>query len=353
MTQELFRVRCKQGQLIITDEYIRTELPFSAQQHTLYRAALTGVDSQMAVPSVLGAGGSTNLVFHGQGEALRADLVNPKMAKEIVAALQRPSQVYSQPSQQPQWQSPSQSQQGQWQVAPSQQVPYQPAPPQYPPQGYPMPMQSQPLPGQFQQPLPPPKKRSKRFWLIVGGVVLFVVIVGAIMNATGAGNTDTAQSSTPQATTTPTQASHPTIVPTPQPIHYPPKTGADLRGLAAEGDANAIHEFHSESVGLTGVCPQPKREVTTDPSVTGQQLAEDLLAYFYAQQLDSPCGSVVFAYHNQAEATGNGYTAGRILFDAIDSRGASNVDPNASNLKYTLTLDIGGALTNQEYVVTY
>ena len=125
-----------------------------------------------------------------------------------------------------------------------------------------------------------------------------------------------------------------------------------MRGLAAKGDASAIHEFHSESVGLTGVCPQPKREVTVDASLTGQQLAEDLLAYFYGQQLDSPCGSLVLAYHNQSEA-GNAYTAGRINFDVTDSSGATNMDPNATTLTYTLTLDIGGIDSNQEYVVTY
>ena len=86
--------------------------------------------------------------------------------------------------------------------------------------------------------------------------------------------------------------------------------------------------------------------------MTGQQLAEDLLAYFYAQQLDSPCGSLVLAYHNQGEA-GDAYTAGRIYFDVTDSSGEVNIDPNAPNLKHTLTLDIGGDLSNQEYIVTY
>jgi len=125
-----------------------------------------------------------------------------------------------------------------------------------------------------------------------------------------------------------------------------------LQWLAARGDASAIHEFHSESVGLA-TCPQPKREVTVDPSVTGQQLAEDLLAYFYAQQLNNPCGSVVFAYHTQSEA-GDVYTVGRILLNVTDSTGAVNVDPNATNLTFALTLDIGGDLSNpQEYVVTY
>jgi len=111
------------------------------------------------------------------------------------------------------------------------------------------------------------------------------------------------------------------MMPTPEAIQYPPKTLVDLRGLAAKGDVSAIHEFHSESTGETGVCPQPKREVTIDQSVTGQQLAEDLLAYFYSQQLDSPCGSLLLAYHDQSEA-GDVFTAGRINFDATDSSGA-------------------------------
>jgi len=156
-----------------------------------------------------------------------------------------------------------------------------------------------------------------------------------------------------QATNTAVKGT-PTVKPTatPQVVHYPPTTQADLRGLAAKGNVSAIREFHSESVGLVGVCPQPKREVLIDPSLTGQQLAEDLLAYFYGQGLDSKCGSLVLAYHNQSEA-GDVYTAGRINFDALDSNGQVNSDPNATNLKYRLTLDVGGISTGQEYVVTY
>jgi hypothetical protein len=172
-----------------------------------------------------------------------------------------------------------------------------------------------------------------------------LIVIALVLGACGSQNSSSGNTST---TSTPTLA--PTS--TPQPVHYPPTTVADLRGLAAQGVASAIHEFHSESVGAAGVCPQPKREVTVKPSVTGRQLAEDLLAYFYAQQLDSPCGSIVFAYHNQGEAN-DAYTAGRINFDVTDSSGAENVDPNATNLKHTLTLDIGGVSTNQEYVVTY
>lgn len=136
------------------------------------------------------------------------------------------------------------------------------------------------------------------------------------------------------------------------PVQYPPKTVADLRGLAAQGNASAIHSFQQEKAGLAGICPQPKVLVTVDPGVKDRQLAEDLLAYFYGQHIDSPCGAIVFAYHNKSEA-GDVFTAGRIKFDVTDGSGADNVDPNAtSGLTHKLTLDVGG-LGEQEYVVTY
>jgi hypothetical protein len=228
---------------------------------------------------------------------------------------------------------------------------------QSPPQPvYPYPQR----PPQFPQPAPKRPWYQRLFaWCrkhpIATAIIIVVLIVGGIISNLASGTS----SSTPVAQVTPTVAPSqqqptqaPTAKPTPQTIHYPPRTLDDLRGLTAKGDISAIHEFHSESVGAVGACPQPKREVTVDPSVTGQQLAEDLLAYFYGQQLDSPCGSVVFAYHNQSEA-GNAYTAGRVLFDVTDSSGQVNLDPNATNLKYTLTLDTGDNITGQEYVVTY
>jgi hypothetical protein len=45
--------------------------------------------------------------------------------------------------------------------------------------------------------------------------------------------------------------------------------------------------------------------------------------------------------------------AGRISFDVTDSSGQPNVDPNATTLTYTLSLDSERALTAQEYVVAY
>src|SRR5947207_2553749 len=244
-----------------------------------------------------------------------------------------------------------------------------------------------PQPGQFG---PPPqasqklslwrrfRNKRKRFQFGVGCATLFVVFflctgtlaaIGSTMpNPPAAVQPSPTQTQhqivhaeppklTPTPVPTATPAPTPSPTPTPQPPHYPPQTVADLHALAAKGDESAIYGFHSESVGEAGVCPQPKKEVTVDLSITGQQLAEDLLAYFYGQQLDSPCGSIVFAYHDQSEVndpnTGGTYTAGMINFDVTDTNGSVNIDPNASNLKHKLTLDVGPFDTHQEYVVTY
>ncbi len=160
--------------------------------------------------------------------------------------------------------------------------------------------QGPPLP--YQQPYYPPPmtgppKRKRRRWLwIVLGIIAFLLFACIGLASLGKSlqptTVSTAPTSAPTTSSAPTQAvtqaptqvptvaptPTPTLVPTPTPqsIHYPPTTVADLRGLAAQGDASAIHEFHSESVGAVGVCPQPKREVTVDPRVTGRQLAEDL-----------------------------------------------------------------------------
>jgi len=237
----------------------------------------------------------------------------------------------------------------------------QPYSQQVPPLPYQQPYYPPPMTG------PPKRKRRRWLWIVLGiiGFLLFACVGIALLGkSTQPTTASTAPTSAPTTNSTPTRAVTqaptqvptvaPTLAPTPTPqsIHYPPTTVADLRGLAAQGDASAIHEFHSESVGAVGACPQPKREVTVDPRVTGQQLAEDLLAYFYGQQLDSPCGSIVFAYHNQGEAN-DVYTAGRVNFDVYDSSGQYNLDPNATNLTYTLTLDVGGFSTGQEYVITY
>lgn len=84
---ELINTRCTQGKLIITEHIIKIQLG-SLKEQTLNRSSLTGIDSKMAVPSVFGLGGGTNLVFHGQGDVqLHANFVKTKVAKEIKSLL--------------------------------------------------------------------------------------------------------------------------------------------------------------------------------------------------------------------------------------------------------------------------
>lgn len=235
---------------------------------------------------------------------------------------------------------------------------------EYPPQFPPPQPQAQWQPPQYPPQQPPPQRHGLIAWFKAasrplqigigcGALLTVCVVCGGIAAAIGSASGGGSSSAQTSATATPAPKATPRPTPTPQIVHYPPTTLFDVRGLAAKGDASAIHAFHSESVGLVATCPEPKREVIVDPSVTDQQLAEDLLAYFYGQHLDSPCGSLLLAYHTQSEA-GDVYTAGRINLDVTDSSGQANVDPNATHLTYTLTLDIGGALSGQqEYTVTY
>lgn len=118
------------------------------------------------------------------------------------------------------------------------------------------------------------RTRSRRTQIIIAVVIILFVLTSAIVSAMTPAAPSQDSTSTPASTQpaaqqnsqpmqAPTQApiAQPTQAPTstPQSIHYPPTTEADLRGFAAEGDASALHEFHSESVGAVGVCPQPKR----------------------------------------------------------------------------------------------
>src|SRR6266705_54454 len=84
---ELVRTRCTQGKLVITDHLVRIEL-FQLQSQTMARTSIVGIDYKLAVPSLFGLGGGANLVFHGQGgERLHANLVKPKIAKQIMRTL--------------------------------------------------------------------------------------------------------------------------------------------------------------------------------------------------------------------------------------------------------------------------
>jgi len=84
---ELFRARCTGGNLIITETTISVELG-QIKSESMLRSSLSSVDSKLAVPSLFGLGGGTNLTFIGRGgERLHANLVKPKVAQEIVRLL--------------------------------------------------------------------------------------------------------------------------------------------------------------------------------------------------------------------------------------------------------------------------
>jgi hypothetical protein len=79
---ELARVRCKQGMLIITEQHISIELG-KLRGRSIARSALTGIDSQLVIPSLFGLGGGTNLTFYAGAERLVAELVKPSQASNI------------------------------------------------------------------------------------------------------------------------------------------------------------------------------------------------------------------------------------------------------------------------------
>ena len=92
---ELYRARCAQGHIIVTDDAVLIELgaaPGSGgmpmRQQRLPRSMMTSVDAKVTMMSLFGMGGAVTLTIHGQGaEVLRATLVPPKAAREIVRLL--------------------------------------------------------------------------------------------------------------------------------------------------------------------------------------------------------------------------------------------------------------------------
>jgi len=154
-----------------------------------------------------------------------------------------------------------------------------------------------------------------------GRSTLVIPAIAAVLLA-GCGSSGQ-QSASGSPTATPSATHSPT---------YPPKTVADLKALAATGDASAVHEVKSEGVGLAS-CPQPKHSVVVASSVSDpKQIAASLLNYFYAQGFDNECGSLVLAYANQSEI-GGPYTVGQV---------ALNV--NSGSPKHDLMVNVGNSL---------
>jgi hypothetical protein len=88
---DLFRTRCKAGWLVITEQAVRIErkgiLGAGKLSQVLPRQALVSATSENKLPGILGQGGMTTLTFTGYGAILKAEMVNPKDAQNIMTML--------------------------------------------------------------------------------------------------------------------------------------------------------------------------------------------------------------------------------------------------------------------------
>lgn len=155
-----------------------------------------------------------------------------------------------------------------------------------------------------------------------------VLVFAALAVSCGASSSQGATSSSPSVARLPTPITSPSPKSSPA-LVYPPTNIGQARAVAAAGNAADLHEFHSEGVGLA-TCPQPKRELTVAATLTGRQLAEDMLAYFFDQKLNNDCGALVVVYHDESEA-GGAYTAGRVILDVNNGMHSLEVDAQASD----------------------
>lgn len=81
---ELINAQCKQGLLIITDQQIHTT---GALMQSMLRSELTDVKLTVTAKPFFGIGGKASLIFHSQGEMLRAEHLKIKEAQQIKQAL--------------------------------------------------------------------------------------------------------------------------------------------------------------------------------------------------------------------------------------------------------------------------
>lgn len=121
---------------------------------------------------------------------------------------------------------------------------------------------------------------------------------------------------------------------------YPPATLQQLKALAASGDPAQIVPFKTNTEGSPS-CPIPNVYATVSTAVTGRQLAADETAFFIQKGFfRNPCGAAVFVFHDRAENTGNGYTAGRVFLD--------NGGP-----PFNLEVDVGSTIDGPAFTLRY
>jgi hypothetical protein len=155
-------------------------------------------------------------------------------------------------------------------------------------------------------------------------LALLVVIAASLTISASCGASPSTSESRPGASTSPGA------------VVFPPITVNQARSLAAvEGKGSDVQEFRSESEGRVD-CPQPKRYVLVQTGQTGRQVSADLLKYFYDQQLDNRCGSVVLGYTDPVEY-GHAYTVGRVILEVNGSSHRLEVDAIPDQIRFVIT----------------
>jgi hypothetical protein len=154
----------------------------------------------------------------------------------------------------------------------------------------------QSLPGQPSSPYPPispplkppRKKRSRSFWITVGLIVLVLVIIGGIMNATGSGNpspSSTASQATQPAQPTHTSAPTPTNTaaptPTTTPTQGPPRAVIDQIEKELAYPYDPIVESYNQSTATVQVAFKYGYAVVVDPKAVKLVVGDRMKGYFH------------------------------------------------------------------------
>jgi hypothetical protein len=118
----------------------------------------------------------------------------------------------------------------------------------------------------------------------------------------------------PPTTVPPTTVPLPPVPTTQAPVVFPPQSYSDALALANSGGWGVFHTFDTHGNDDPS-CRQTQYDVTVVQGLSSQQIAADLLSYFFFNTGSAPsmsgCGGVsIDAYNNQSDASPNSATAG-------------------------------------------
>jgi hypothetical protein len=135
-------------------------------------------------------------------------------------------------------------------------------------------------------------------------------------------------------TTTTTEPPPPPTTTTTQGLVFPPTNLSEAKVLAATGNPADLSEFSSSSNDLPP-CPGVGFKVVVTPGLTSEQLAADLLAFYF--NANSGCGNfTINAYNQQSDADANSSTGG--------AQTAGGLMTLVSGKQHQVFVEIGGVL---------